>query len=98
VQAGNSYVSPTLESVWERLQEKPPTADPIEALTSREREVYQLIIAGNTNRGIGERLGISIRTVEVHRKNIMAKLGIKNLTQLIQFASRNNLHISPGNT
>jgi DNA-binding NarL/FixJ family response regulator/signal transduction histidine kinase len=89
VHGGDTYVSPSLAGAWARLQERPQSSDPLETLTMREREVYQLIVNGNINRGIAERLGISVRTVEVHRKNIMAKLGLKNLAQLIQFASRN---------
>jgi PAS domain S-box-containing protein len=80
------YVSSKLAGAWERLQMAPATHDPLGALTTREREVFRLVVAGDTNRKVGETLGISVRTVEVYRKNIMSKLGMKNLAQLVQFA------------
>lgn len=55
---------------------------PIESLTPREQEVLALILAGRTNRRIGEALGISVRTVEVHRLHIMAKLKASNVVEL----------------
>lgn len=51
--------------------------------TSRERDVLQLAATGSTNREIGEMLGISYRTVEDHRFNIMHKLGVKNIAELL---------------
>ena len=83
---GERYISAGLAEVWARLQVQPASSDPLETLTTREREVFGLIVAGNTNRKVGENLGISVRTVEVYRKNIMGKLGVKNLAQLVQFA------------
>ncbi len=80
------YISAGLASVWEHLQAEPAASDPLGPLTTREREVFGLIVAGNTNRKVGESLGISVRTVEVYRKNIMSKLAVKNLAQLVQFA------------
>ncbi len=56
------------------------------ALSAREREVMTLVIAGLDNRSIGERLGISPRTVEVHKSRMMAKLGARNLAELIRTA------------
>ncbi len=80
------YISAGLAGVWEHLQAEPAASDPLGPLTTREREVFGLIVAGNTNRKVGESLGISVRTVEVYRKNIMSKLAVKNLAQLVQFA------------
>ena len=54
-----------------------------EGLTSREREVLQLLSEGRSSRDIGVTLNISIRTVDVHRSNIMKKLGVHNTTGLI---------------
>jgi FixJ family two-component response regulator len=54
------------------------------SLSRREREVMQLIVAGLSNQRVGEELGISPRTVEVHKSRIMAKVGAKNLADLIR--------------
>jgi FixJ family two-component response regulator len=56
-------------------------------LSSREREVMALVVGGLDNRQVGERLGISPRTVEVHKSRLMAKLGARNLAELIRLAS-----------
>lgn len=50
-------------------------------MTKREREVMQCVCEGLTAQEIGERLGISSRTVEVHRRNALLKLGARNQTQ-----------------
>jgi FixJ family two-component response regulator len=55
-----------------------------EPLTLREREVLELFAAGNTNKEAGRQLGISPRTIEYHRANIMKKLGAKNATDLVR--------------
>lgn len=54
-----------------------------EPLTRRERDVLQLVATGCSNKEIGETLGISYRTVEEHRSNIMHKLGVKNIAELL---------------
>lgn len=55
-------------------------------LSAREREVMALVIEGMDNRGIGARLGISPRTVEVHKSRLMTKLGARNLAELVRIA------------
>jgi two-component system response regulator FixJ len=55
-----------------------------EQLTSRERDVLDQVIAGASNKEAGRTLGISPRTVEVHRAHIMAKLGAKNAPDLVR--------------
>ena len=56
----------------------------LEELTPREREVMELVIAGQHNREIAEKLGISPRTVEVHKARMMAKLEADNIPQLVR--------------
>ena len=87
VRDGEICVSPALMELWHEMQSNLSAGDPLQALTLREREVFQLILAGNTNRKIGEQLGISYRTVEVHRRNTMAKLKVRSLAQLMQYAT-----------
>jgi DNA-binding NarL/FixJ family response regulator len=58
----------------------------IEALSNREKDVLRLIASGKSNREIGGELHISVRTVESHRANIMAKLEVSNAAELIRFA------------
>lgn len=56
----------------------------IEGLTPREREVLELIVAGRLNKQIADELGISIKTVEVHRARVMEKMGANSLAELVQ--------------
>lgn len=56
-------------------------------LSGREREVMNLVVDGMDNRSVGERLGISPRTVEVHKSKLMAKLGARNLADLMRIAT-----------
>ena len=66
-------------------------------LTDRERQVLQLLVEGNSNKEIALSLGISPKTVSVHRTNIMSKLDVQNTVELIRFATSNpllNLNVS----
>lgn len=63
-----------------------PPAAHAAALSAREREVMALVVEGCDNRRIGDQLGISPRTVEVHKARLMAKLGARNLADLIRLA------------
>jgi DNA-binding NarL/FixJ family response regulator len=63
-------------------------------LTSRQREILQLIAEGQTNRTIAERLGLSIKTVDGHRTRVMNKLDLHDATALTRFAIRHGL-VSP---
>lgn len=60
-------------------------------LTPREREIVQLLAEGKTNKETSERLGISLTTVETHRKHIQTKLKIRSLADLVRYAIRNQL-------
>lgn len=55
----------------------------MESLTAREREVLDLVVAGQQNKDVAEVLGISRRTVEVHRNRVMAKMGAANVVDLV---------------
>jgi RNA polymerase sigma factor (sigma-70 family) len=58
----------------------------LQALTQREREVMALVVAGKHNREIGPMLAISVRTVEVHKARLMAKLGATNVADLVRMS------------
>lgn len=73
-------------SLKERKQETPT-----DALTPRELEVLRLLAKGNTNRQIAALLGLSVRTVENHRANLMGKLGLVSRVELVNYAEERNL-------
>ncbi len=54
------------------------------SLTARQKEILKLVALGHTNREIGEQLDISVRTVEVHRFNLMRRLRVRNVAQLLR--------------
>lgn len=56
------------------------------SLTRREAEVFDLVLAGNTNKAIAEALHLSHRTIEVHRSHMMEKMGVKSLPELLKLA------------
>jgi DNA-binding NarL/FixJ family response regulator len=64
---------------------------PKRLLTPREREVLQLLARGNSNKGVADFLNISKKTAEVHRTNIMRKLEVHSLAELVRYAIRNKL-------
>ena len=67
------------------------TAGELYRLSNREREVVQQVAQGKSSSEIGQLLGISVRTVDVHRQNIMTKLGIRSIAGLTRFAVRHGL-------
>ena len=94
VAAGRRYLSPPLsDRAIEAYQEKAKAAtlDKYEILTTREREVLQLAAEGHTSTDIAARLGISSRTAEAHRSNLMHKLGIHTQADLIRYALRRGI-------
>lgn len=61
------------------------------SITPRQREILRLVALGHTNREIAGSLGISVRTVEVHRFNLMRRLNVRNVAQLLRQALQQNL-------
>ena len=66
----------------------PETVDP---LTLREREILQLVAEGQSSKEIGEKLHLSVKTVETHRSRLMEKLNIHNVASLVRYAIRQGL-------
>lgn len=60
-------------------------------LSPREREIVQALAEGKSNKEVAAGLGISVRTAETHRRRIMQKLGLRNISDLIRFALRHQL-------
>ena len=67
-----------------RRAENASVAQRLDSLTQREREVLGLIVGGRLNKQIADDLGISIKTVEVHRSRVMEKMGANSVAELVQ--------------
>ncbi len=92
--AGRRYLSPPLSArAIEAYQEKAKasTLDRYDTLTAREREVLHLAAEGLTNNEVASRLGISSRTAETHRSNLIHKLDLRSHADLIRLALRRGI-------
>ena len=65
-------------------------------LTAREREIVQLLAEGTSTKEVAVTLGVSVKTAETHRSNLMRKLGLHCLSELVLYAVRNNIVQVPG--
>jgi DNA-binding NarL/FixJ family response regulator len=94
VQKGLAFFSPAVARIFQeslvRLGGK-DTVDRFETLTDRERQVYQLLAEGNSNKEIANRLNLSLHTVETHRWRIMEKLDLHSTAELVLSAVRRGL-------
>lgn len=89
VHDGQVYLSPAIAGVVvESLQSESEHDD---SLTSREREVLQLVSEGHSTKEVASRLHISVKTVETHRRQLMHKLDIFSVAELTKYAIRNGL-------
>lgn len=94
VSQGDSYLSPSVARLLVedyqqgRIHLK---SNPYEGLTDREREVLKLAAEGHTTQEIADILVVSKKTIEGHKTNLMAKLGIRNRTELIKYALRKGI-------
>lgn len=93
VRDGESYLSPTISqhAVGALTPQGGPGLAGAAMLTDREREVLQLIAEGLTSREIAVALGVSLKTVDSHRSNLMEKLDIHKVSGLVRFAIRAGL-------
>jgi two-component system response regulator NreC len=92
--SGGTYIGRTLsDTLLRRIIGGATEARPgrIERLSVRERQVLQLLADGHSAKESAERLGISAKTIEVHRKNIRQKLGISSIAELTKYAIRMGL-------
>ncbi len=90
---GNTYVTPQVAGeLLDAMMEGPGRpGDPFAALSSRRREILQLLAEGKSAKEIGSRLRISARTVEFHKYRMMEGLGLRTSAELIHFAIKNGL-------
>ena len=72
-----------------RRAESASVAQRRDSLTQREQEVLALVVAGKLNKQIADELGISIKTVEVHRSRVMQKMGANSVAELVQLTLKN---------
>lgn len=95
VAGGKSFFSPAISKVllddYVRNLKRSGTEDAYELLTPREREVLQLIAEGKSNKDIANLLNLSVYTVESHRSNLMEKLNLRGLPELILYAVRKGI-------
>jgi two-component system, NarL family, response regulator NreC len=90
VARGEAYLSPVVsDAVLDDYRRH--VTNPIDLLTSREREVLQMLAEGKTNKEIATILNLSVYTVDAHRGHIMEKLNLHSINELVRFAVRNGL-------
>ena len=80
-----------LDDYLRRAEEQDPAALPHTAVTAREREIIQLLAEGKSNKETASMLGVSVKTVEAHRANLMRKLHLRSLSDLVRYAVRNKI-------
>lgn len=95
VAAGKSFFSPAVAKVmlddYVRHMAEKGIVDRFESLSEREREIFQLIAEGHTNKEVAELLSVSTATVETHRAHILQKLGVHNTAELVLCAVRRGI-------
>jgi two-component system, NarL family, response regulator NreC len=95
VQSGTAFFSPAVARIFQdgfaRLKDGSEANDRYELLTNRERQVFQLLAEGNSNKDIANRLNLSLHTVETHRWRIMEKLDLHSTAELVLNAVRRGM-------
>lgn len=96
VSQGQTYLSPAISNTvindyLRRVGEPLGLAD---RLTPRQREILQLVAEGHSTKEIAHKLGISVKTVEMHRSQLLRALGVRDVTGLVRFAIRAGI-VSP---
>lgn len=92
---GKSFFSPAVSKVllddYVRKLQKLGAEDPYDLLTPREREILQLVVEGKSNKDVANMLSLSVYTVETHRSNLMEKLNLKGVPELMLYAVRKGI-------
>jgi len=95
VSEGKSYFSPAVSKVlledYVRKMQRSGVEDSFDLLTPREREILQLVAEGKSNKDVANLLNLSVYTVETHRANLMQKLNLRSVPELILYAVRKGI-------
>jgi DNA-binding NarL/FixJ family response regulator len=95
VARGNTYLAPSLPPTLLDWRDDTRASDgwerPLDCLSARERQVFELLVRGHTNGTIARALGISAKTVDTHRTKVLRKIGVHSIVELVRFAARNQL-------
>lgn len=91
VYSDKRFVSQSLRETLALRFVDSPEREPLDSLTNREFQVLRCLITGATHREIAEELSISVKTVDAHRLNLLAKLGLRNNAELTKFAIQHGL-------
>lgn len=90
VARGEGYLSPAVSNAVLNDYRRHVT-DPVDLLSTREREILQMIAEGKTNKEIASVLNLSVYTVDAHRGHIMDKLNLHSVNELVRFAVRKGM-------
>ncbi len=90
VARGDGYISPAVSGAL-LSDYRQQSSNPLDTLSTREREVLQLIAEGKTNKEVATKLNLSVYTVDSHRGKIMEKLNLHSAGELVRFAIKNGL-------
>jgi DNA-binding NarL/FixJ family response regulator len=91
IAAGGTYFGPAIANVLRTVVANPESGGSPDFLTEREREILQLVAEGHSTKQIGAKLGISAKTVDNHRTNLMRKLNIHDVASLTRHAINQGL-------
>ena len=84
--AGELAVSPAASQAMIRQMLQPEDPRPHERLTARERQIFDLLVAGKTVSAIARSLGLSVKTASTHKSNVLLKMGVETTTDLVRYA------------
>jgi DNA-binding NarL/FixJ family response regulator len=95
VQKGTAFFSPAVARIFQngfaRIKDARETGDRFDLLTDRERQIYQLLAEGNSNKEIANLLNLSLHTVETHRWRLMEKMDLHSTAELVLSAVRRGM-------
>ena len=92
VRSGGTYISPDIAgAIAAGFVENYSQGRSPEPISPREREIVELLAGGQSNREIAELLNLSLKTVETHRANVMRKLGLRSMRDLVLYAVRHHM-------